>query len=151
MKIRKKADKHKILIHVSNTNGKPTFLRELRGFVESELINQNITNDVIIAIKVIFDEIIQNAAVHAYVFNQKNKIDIQLLFQEKSITLIVNDLGNSGWIKHYKFPYFDDVELNKLPDKIKQLGLYLVAFYADELKFYPNKQGGTCVSAVKFL
>lgn len=119
-----------------------------RGTVASFLINEELTVNEVNEIKTIVSEAVTNAIVHGYLEDPTKEVELEIILENKILTLIINDNGvGIEDVKKAKEPLFS----TKLETERAGLGFTIMEIFSDELKIESELGKGTKVIAKKSL
>lgn len=119
-----------------------------RGTVASFLINEELTVNEVNEIKTIVSEAVTNAIVHGYLEDPTKEVELEIILENKILTLIINDYGvGIEDVNKAKEPLFS----TKLETERAGLGFTIMEIFSDELKIESELGKGTKVIAKKSL
>lgn len=110
-------------------------LADVREFVSVYARNHSFSEKQINDIRLAVDEACTNVIKHAYNYDEKGQLLIQLSFHPNSLTITITDQGRGFNFNSYKKPDLKERIKNK---KRGGMGIYLIRNLMDEVSYYSD-------------
>jgi anti-sigma regulatory factor (Ser/Thr protein kinase) len=121
-------------------------LEEIFDFLKGFWKSKNISNDALYEIELTIEEIFTNFV--KYNSNTTNEIQIELLKQNSSLTIIITDFNVDPFNPLERPPYNTARKLEERP--IGGVGIHLVKQYMDDIKYNYENRNST-ITLIKHL